>query len=112
MPRRPQQRAYYFQRLGQAFKMANQLQLQPWRCFMSYKALQLLPPASTRVTGPFLPSEDMGFLQSWFKGGSIREGSTEQRHLNWGAVAGIAISVAFSASFWAGVVWIVARILR
>ncbi len=79
---------------------------------MSYKVLQLLPPASTRVTGSFLPSEEMGFLQSWFQGSSIREGSTEQRHLNWGAVAGMAISVAVSATFWAGVVWIVARILR
>lgn len=79
---------------------------------MSYKVLQLFPPASTRVTRPFLRSEDMGFLQSWFEGGSIRDENTARRHLNWGAIAGLAISVALSATFWAGVVWIVARIWR
>jgi len=79
---------------------------------MSYKVLQLFPPASTRVTGPFLPSEDVGFIQSWFEGGSIRDESTEPRRINWGAIAGLAISLALSATFWAGVVWIVARIWR
>ena len=77
---------------------------------MSYKVLQLSPPASTRVTRPFLPSRDIGFVQSWFEGGSIRDENAERRHLNWGAVAGLAISVALSATFWAGVVWMVARI--
>jgi len=54
----------------------------------------------------------MGFLQSWFEGGSIGEESTERRHVNWGAIAGLAISLALSATFWAGVVWFVARIWR
>jgi len=79
---------------------------------MSYKVLQLFPQASTRITGPFLPSEDMGFLQSWFEGGSIRDENTERPHINWGAIAGLALSVALSVTFWAGVVWIVARFWR
>jgi len=65
---------------------------------MSYRVLQLFPQASTRITGPFLPSEDMGFLQSWFEGGSIRDESSGHRHLNWGAIAGLALSVALSVT--------------
>jgi len=79
---------------------------------VSGKVLQLFPPASTRVTGPFRPPEDMGFLQSWFEGASIRDESDEHRRLNWGAIAGLALSVALSATFWVGVVWIVVRIWR
>ena len=78
---------------------------------MSGKVLQLFPPASTRVIRPFI-IEDMGFLQSWFEGGSIRDESPEHRHINWGAIAGLALSVALSATFWAGLVWIVVRIWR
>ena len=79
---------------------------------MSYKVLQLSTPASTRLTGPFLPSEDMGFLQSWFEGGSIRDENSQHRHINWGAILGLALSLALSATFWAGLVWMVARISR
>ena len=79
---------------------------------MSGKVLQLFPPASTRVTGRFIPCEDMGFLQSWFEGGSIRDESPEHRHINWGAIAGLALSVALSATFWAGLAWIVVHIRR
>ena len=79
---------------------------------MSYRVLQLFPQASTRITGPFLPSEDMGFLQSWLEGGSIRDEDSASRHINWGAIAGLALSVALSVTFWAGVVWIVARFWR
>ena len=79
---------------------------------MSYRVLQLFPPVSTRITGLFLPSQDMGFLQSWFEGGSFRDESTERRHINWGAIAGLALSVALSVTFWVGVVWIVARFWR
>jgi len=79
---------------------------------MSYRVLQLFPQASTRISGPFLPSEDMGFLQSWYEGGSIRDENTERRHVNWGAIAGLALSVALSVIFWAGVVWVVARFWR
>ncbi len=79
---------------------------------MSYRVLQLFPQASTRITGRFIPSEEMGFLQSWSEGGSIRDESTAPRHINWGAIAGLALSVALSATFWVGVVWIVARVWR
>jgi hypothetical protein len=79
---------------------------------MSYRVLQLFPQASTRITGPFQPSEDMGFLQSWFDGGSILDENSERRHINWGAIAGLALSVALSVIFWAGVVWVFARFWR
>ena len=79
---------------------------------MSYRVLQLFPQASTRITGPFLPSEDMGFLQSWFEGGSIRDEDAAPRQVNWGAIAGLALSVALSVIFWAGLVWLVARIWK
>ena len=79
---------------------------------MSYKISQLFPPVSTRISDPLLLSEDMSFLQSWFEGGSIGDESTERRHINWGAIAGLALSVALSATFWAGVVWIVAHVWR
>jgi hypothetical protein len=79
---------------------------------LSYKLLQLFPQPSTRVTGPSIRSDDMGFLQSWFEGGSLHDENIARRHVNWGAIAGLAISVALSATLWAGVVWIVARIWR
>lgn len=57
-----------------------------------------------------IPS-DMGFLPSWFKHDSSLSGDSHG-HLNWGAISGLALSLAVSASAWAGVAWIVTRVWR
>jgi hypothetical protein len=53
---------------------------------------------------------DLGLLPSWFKHdpGQGENGA----HLNWGAISGLALSLAVSASAWAGVVWVVTRVWR
>jgi hypothetical protein len=59
---------------------------------------------------PSEPDLEMGFLPDWFEvdpevfdlGGVAR--------VNWGAISGLAISVAISASFWAAVGWMASRI--
>jgi len=50
------------------------------------------------------------FLQTWFESDGDLEDSAGGT--NWGAIYGLALSVAVSASFWAGVAWIVARVWR
>jgi len=94
---------------------------------MSYKRLQLSPQSSTQVIRPSTPST--GFVQSWFENTSFenssfedssksaesssnRAESTAPRSINWGAIFGIAFSLAVSAGFWGGVVWIVTRIWK
>lgn len=89
---------------------------------MSYKRLQLSPQSSTQVIRPSTPST--GFVQSWFENSSFENSSksaesssnhaemTAPRGINWGAIFGIAFSVAVSAGFWGGVAWIVARIWK
>jgi hypothetical protein len=86
---------------------------------MSFRILQLSPPASTRFTrrrvvirqhwsAPSASSMEAGFLQTWFES----DGDLEDSGTNWGAIYGLALSVAVSASFWVGVAWIVARVWR
>jgi hypothetical protein len=88
---------------------------------MSFRILQLFPPASTRFTlrtvviqqhwsAPSASSMEAGFLQTWFESDGDLEDSASGS--NWGAIYGLALSVAISASFWAGVAWIVARVWR
>ena len=92
---------------------------------MSYRVLQLSPQSSTRVTrrriavqdywgarsAPLLDlSLDTGFLRSWFEYDPDFDDAYDRTI--WGAISGLALSVAVSASFWAGVVWIVARVWR
>jgi len=88
---------------------------------MSFRILQLFPPASTRFTRrrvviqqpwstPSATSIEAEFLQTWFENDGDLEDSASGT--NWGAIYGLALSVAFSASFWAGVAWIVARVWR
>ena len=59
-------------------------------------------------------SLDMGFVRSWFESDSDpAENSAESssgRKVNWGAISGMALSVAFSLVCWAGVIWIVERV--
>jgi len=87
---------------------------------MSYKFLQLSPQASAHETsmriviqGPWsLPPgtpRDLQFLRSWMEYDSERNVGSRGR-ANWGAISGIALALGISASFWAGVAWIVARV--
>ena len=89
---------------------------------MNCKVLHLSPQASTRVTRRQIAGEiswriasaplDMGFLQSWFQDDpDLDEGDT-RRHINWGAILGLGLSIAVSASFWLGIAWMVERISR
>jgi hypothetical protein len=94
---------------------------------MSYRVLQLSPLSSTRTTrrriavpeswsvrsAPALDlSLDTGFLRSWLEYDPDLDQGNAYDRTNWGAISGLALSVAVSASFWAGVVWIVARVWR
>jgi hypothetical protein len=84
--------------------------------------IQLSTQASTRMirrriallgsrSASTIPA-DLGFLPAWFKHEpSLGEGSA-RLHLNWGAISGLALSLAVSASAWAGVAWIVTRVWR
>lgn len=87
---------------------------------MSFRVLQLSPPASTRFTrrrGVIQQhwnalsdsSMEAGFLQTWFESDGDLE---DMSGTNWGAVYGLALSVALSASFWVGVAWIVEHVRR
>lgn len=50
-----------------------------------------------------------GFLQTWFESDGDLE---DMSGTNWGAVYGLALSVALSTSFWVGVAWIVEHVRR
>jgi hypothetical protein len=54
----------------------------------------------------------MGFLPSWFEyDPELDEGNADAR-TNWGAISGLALSIAFSATFWVGVAWVVGRVWK
>ncbi len=90
---------------------------------MSYRVLQLSPQSSTRTSrrrnvvqdplrAPSANALDMGFLTSWFEyDPELDEGSADAR-TNWGAISGLALSIAFSATFWVGVAWVVGRVWK
>ena len=52
-------------------------------------------------------SPEIGFFQSWFQDDGCADENIGS--INWGAVAGLALSVVVSASFWAGVGVLIAR---
>jgi hypothetical protein len=98
---------------------------------LSSKILQLSPRSSTRIPrrkiaaqpswgaapAPSLDmsldlSLDMGFLRSWFESDSDLDDNSARPQVNWGAISGMALSVAFSLVCWAGVIWIVGRVGR
>jgi hypothetical protein len=83
---------------------------------LSYKVLQLSPQASTDVictrtaiqdpwSGSVASSREIGFLPSWIEDEAELDEASEPNR----AISGLALAVAFSASFWAGLAWIVAR---
>ncbi len=88
---------------------------------MSYKVLQLSPQASTGVIRARTAIQNSMFQDSWGASvGSSREFSLTlleeeaelERSERNGRILGLGLSVAFSASVWAGVVLILARFLR
>ncbi len=90
---------------------------------MSYRILQLSPQSSTRFTRrkivvqdsfrtPSINGLDMGSLQSWYEYDSELGESNADGHTKWGAISGLALSIAFSASFWAGAAWVVGRVWK
>ena len=87
---------------------------------MSYKRLQLSPQASTRGTNmriaiqgpwsaPLGSSPDMQFLKSWLEYDSELE-DVAGRRVNRRPALGLALSFGLSATFWAAIVLIVARV--
>jgi len=95
--------------------MEDELQTNARRCLMSFKLLQFPPQASTRAMR--VPMRWMGmdgclsgngFLSSWLEDNDLDE---PRRQINWGAIAGLAISLAISGGFWAGLGVLAARLL-
>ncbi|MFZ0861102.1 MAG: hypothetical protein WCA27_27060 [Candidatus Sulfotelmatobacter sp.] len=89
---------------------------------MSYKVLQLSPHASTdgiqmRIASqdawsPLVPgSRDISFLPSRVED-EAHPDEAGTLSLNWGTVSGLALAVTVSASFWAGVAFIVTRLWK
>lgn len=89
---------------------------------MSGKVLQLSPLTSTRIARTRIAlhdsrstrsaiAPDMGFLPTWFESES-RSASNRSSGINWGAIAGLALSVVISGSVWAGVAWMVVRVWK
>lgn len=101
--------------------MADELQYDARRCFMSFKLLQFSPQASTRaVRMKMVPerwiegyeySRGVRFLPAWLEDDSDFAGGT-RRHIKWAAISGLALSVAVSGGFWVGVGLLIARIVR
>lgn len=89
---------------------------------MSYRLSQLSPQTSTRGINVTMAvrrssdaangtSPDAQFLRSWLEYDSSKRGVSRGR-VNWGAVSGLALAVAVSATFWAAMGLIVVRLWR
>ena len=86
---------------------------------MSFKLLQFSPQTSTRAvrmriiperwTEGYEYSRGVRFLPAWMEDESDASG---KRHINWGAIYGLALSFAISGSFWVGIGLLVARIVK
>jgi hypothetical protein len=73
---------------------------------VSFKLLQFSPQESTRIiriqaipeqwSGPEACSSDIGFLKLWVED----EQTIVGKRINWGAISGLALSLAVSAGFW------------
>ena len=89
---------------------------------MNHKVLQFSPHASARIMRPRIARDsrsssqavvlDMGFAHSWFEFDSDFDDMQTSNRVNWGAISGLALSVAISATCWAGVIWTVNHIWK
>jgi hypothetical protein len=88
---------------------------------LSYKVLQLSPQASTGVIRARTAIQDSLFQDSWgasvassreFPPTLLEEEAELERSERNGRILGLGLSVAFSASVWAGVALVIARFLR
>ncbi|HYM77997.1 MAG TPA: hypothetical protein VE377_18625 [Candidatus Dormibacteraeota bacterium] len=89
---------------------------------MSSRLLQFPPQTSTRaVRMRAIPLRwvgldgglgDNGFLSSWLEDDTHTDGTSVRRRINWGAISGLALSLAISATFWAGVALLIARLVK
>lgn len=84
---------------------------------MSFRLVQFPPQATTRsmrVPVRWMELDEcMGanrFLSSWL--GDNDNHDPSRRRLNWGAIAGVAISFVISSGFWAGVGILIARAVK
>jgi hypothetical protein len=68
----------------------------------------------SRVHLPLIPSnrEDAKFFRSWLVYDSVIQTNLEPRRLNWHMVLGLALATAVSASIWAGIGLMIARIWK
>jgi hypothetical protein len=100
-----------------AFQMAGELQIDTRRCLVSFKLLQFPQQSSTRSARVPVRWMDLDssmgtnrFLSSWL--GDNNDSDEPKRRLNWGALAGLAISFVISGGFWAGVGVLIARAVK
>lgn len=88
---------------------------------MSFKLLQFSPQESTRAvrmkmvperwTEGYEYSRGVRFLPAWLENDSDSLAGTRRR-INWGAISGLALSLVISGSFWAGVGFLIARVVK
>ena len=88
---------------------------------MSFKLLQFPPQPSTRVLRmTAIPARwiapdgymvDAGFLHSWLENENAKSTQVPKR-LNWGAMAGLVISLSISSAFWVGIGSLIAHFAR
>ena len=84
---------------------------------MGFKLLQFSPQASTRVRMRAIPErwtqayEYSRILPSWMEVDAPSWNSQERR-INWGAVSGLALSLAIGGGFWVALGLLLARALR
>ena len=88
---------------------------------MSFKLLQFSPEASTRVRMRAVPerwttgyeySRSTNFMPIWADDHDGLVWDDEKRRVNWGALSGLALSLAIGCSFWIGLGLLVAKSLR
>ena len=86
---------------------------------MSFRLLQFAPQARTlsmRVPVRWMGLDGNmganGFLSSWLDGDGDNDREKPRRRINWGAIAGLAVSFVISGGFWTGIGVLVARALN
>jgi hypothetical protein len=88
---------------------------------MNFRILQF-PRQNSRVirlktfpltlTHPYAFAKGNGFLSSWHDDASPVDGTNPSSRINWGAIYGIALSLAVSAGFWVGVGVMIGRLWK